>query len=411
MKAKLFFLAFVFLYTISFSQDIIIDFSGNGASNTIDNVIIENLSNGSTVTVPGDKAFNLTTGTVGIIETNSNYFNKIKTFPNPTYSNTNIIFNLIKTELINIVIFDINGKNIINQSKKLYKGLNKIIFTPSKKGIYFISISGKDFSKTTKIINLNSNNLSSEIKFENISSTFAETKNKDNYDFSFTVGDIIKLTATSGIYSTVIADAPTISKTYTFELIQCRDYENNNYPIVQIGSQIWMAKNLASLKYSNGDNIPNVYALNNNDNGEANTFGYLYTWDATMNGSASSYENPSGIQGICPTGWHVPSSPEWGELAESLGGYDFAGAELKSVGTSLWSSPNNGTNSSGFTALPGSFRRNDGSFGTEGETGYWWISNSSEGNAAIRHIRYNESYLGTGTFYNEAGISVRCVKD
>ena len=95
------------------------------------------------------------------------------------------------------------------------------------------------------------------------------------------------------------------------------DQEGNAYNTVQIGNQCWMKENLRTTLKPDGTEIANseLYCPNNDVH---NVFinGYLYTWNAMMNGAASSDANPSGVQGICPTGWHVPSDAEWAQLTD-----------------------------------------------------------------------------------------------
>ena len=99
------------------------------------------------------------------------------------------------------------------------------------------------------------------------------------------------------------------------------DYDGNNYSTVLIGTQCWMAENLRTTHYANGVIIPMVnstygettdpYCYEPNNNGSnVSTYGYLYNWHAVMHGESSSNANPSGVQGVCPTGWHVPSDAE-----------------------------------------------------------------------------------------------------
>lgn len=121
-----------------------------------------------------------------------------------------------------------------------------------------------------------------------------------------------------------------------------RDVDGNTYDAVRIGNQIWMSTNLKTTHYSDGTAIPmgedgDVYHDHENDihypngprryypNGNesnVNDYGYLYNWHAVMNGCNSSANNPSGIRGICPQGWHVPSSSEWEELGKHISELD-----------------------------------------------------------------------------------------
>ena len=155
------------------------------------------------------------------------------------------------------------------------------------------------------------------------------------------------------------------------------DVDGNVYTAVSIGTQVWMVENLKTTKYSNGDLIGTTTPATFDISAEAapkyqwayagfedNVFRYgrLYTWWAVTD-----------IRGVCPTGWHVPTEDDWTALTTYLGGEDVAGGKLKEAGTTHWWAPNEGaTNSSGFTALPGGDRYDNGSF--DGFGGYCTVN-------------------------------------
>ncbi len=133
--------------------------------------------------------------------------------------------------------------------------------------------------------------------------------------------------------------------------------DGKTYKTVKIGTQTWMAENLA-YKASSG-----CSAYNNDQNNVA-TYGYLYTWEAAKT--------------VCPAGWHLPTDAEWTTLTDylynfsTLGGEDVAGGKMKEAGTTHWASPNTGaTNSSGFTALPAG-GSSDGTIGYLGADAHFW---------------------------------------
>ncbi|MDP3445037.1 MAG: FISUMP domain-containing protein, partial [Ignavibacteria bacterium] len=237
----------------------------------------------------------------------------------------------------------------------------------------------------------------------------------------YTTDDILKITATSGNYSTVIAYIPTQSKTLTFPFFACTDADGNNYSIVQIGTQFWMGENLKTTKYRNGESIPNIteqvvwgalnsgaYAWYNNDAGtNKNTYGGLYNWLAV-----------SDNRNIAPIGWHIPSDTEWTTLTTYLGGESLAYSKMKETGTSHWQSPNIGaTNESGFTALPGGYATDFGPFFTNlGTNSFWWSSTESFSLIFPRALfRLIEQpvwiYLVRSNGSLRAGFSVRCLMD
>mgnify|MGYP000874245076 FL=1 len=193
------------------------------------------------------------------------------------------------------------------------------------------------------------------------------------------------------------------------------DIDGNEYKIVTIGSQIWMAGNLKTTKYSNGDPISNVtnvsewsslstgaYANYGNDANNGKTYGRLYNWYAVTDS-----------RNICPTGWHVPSHAEWTTLAASLGGESQAGGKLKEEGTTNWSSPNTGaTDESNFKALPGGIRGVGGAYSNKGDYGYFWtVTANSSYYAWYRYLYYMGAEITSSSEDKRSGLSVRCIKD
>jgi uncharacterized protein (TIGR02145 family) len=188
---------------------------------------------------------------------------------------------------------------------------------------------------------------------------------------------------------------------------------------VQIGAQIWTLKNLDVTTYRNGDPIPQVtdptawrnlttgawcYYANDPNNGAI--YGKLYNWYAV--------NDP---RGLAPQGWHVPTETEWTTLINYLGGASVAGGKMKSTGTTYWTSPNTGaTNSSGFSALPASYRlggASGGAFGGNlgGGIALWSATESNATSSFYWYIDYNSELLGKWELNKAFGFSVRLIKD
>jgi uncharacterized protein (TIGR02145 family) len=202
--------------------------------------------------------------------------------------------------------------------------------------------------------------------------------------------------------------------------------DNQTYRIVTIGTQTWMAENLKYLPSVVGPGTGSkttphyyVYGYNGTNVTDAkatanyNTYGVLYNWPAAMNGAASSTTNPSGVQGVCPDGWHLPSDAEWTELTDYLGGTSDAGGKLKETGTTHWNSPNtSATNETGFTALPGGRRDLGGAFDGIGSNGNWWSATERRTyDAWYRYMDVNYSNVYRYSHFKVLGFSVRCVRD
>jgi uncharacterized protein (TIGR02145 family) len=186
------------------------------------------------------------------------------------------------------------------------------------------------------------------------------------------------------------------------------DQEGNSYKTIVIGTQEWMAENLKTSKYRNGDLIsPGSWVYYNNDPNYECPFGKLYTWYTCVDSRQ-----------LCPTGWHIPTQNEWGTLASSVGGTD-NGLKMKSTGTveslnGYWNSSGYGaSNSSGFSGLPGGARITE--FALYGTNGYFWSSTDAYGppvNQAWANYLFNlnNSFIST-TESKGFAFSVRCVRD
>lgn len=199
------------------------------------------------------------------------------------------------------------------------------------------------------------------------------------------------------------------------------------YSTIQIGEQCWMAENLKFLPSvvgpgTSSSSLPYyyVYGYSGTNVTEAkatlnyNTYGVLYNWTAAMDSSDSSGTNPSGVQGVCPPGWHMPSQSEWNELINYLGGETLAGGKLKESNNNHWQSPNTGaTNISNFTALPGGRRYESNIFDYVNILGYWWTSGRYQYTDEAYYIKmgYNNSVVNNGHIKKENGLSIRCVRD
>ena len=226
-----------------------------------------------------------------------------------------------------------------------------------------------------------------------------------------------KNSAASRIIDLLIAEAGSnVAETGTV-----KDYDGNTYKTVKIGGQWWMAENLKSTHYSDGDGISLIadnaswenldfsdkaYCGYNDSVISAGAYGLLYTWAAAMNGTESSELTPSYVQGVCPCGWHLPSDGEWIVLEMELGmSYEIAwlcgwrgtneGAKMKSK--EGWYNNGNGTNSSGFSAIPAGIRNNYGFFSDRGVATQFWSSTEYINNtnyAFNRLLSYDHSGVG-----------------
>ena len=189
------------------------------------------------------------------------------------------------------------------------------------------------------------------------------------------------------------------------------DVDGNSYESIIIGNQVWMAENLKVIHFRNGESLTaglssthglSAYTVYDNDETNADTYGYLYNWYAVTDS-----------RNIAPEGWHVPTNDEWQTLVDYLGGSSVAGGKLKEADTTHWYSPNTGaTNESGFTALPGGFGNYSGPFNYMGSIAWFWSSTFWQiDDAYHRRLHFDDSDVTQSGLTRRHGISIRCVKD
>ncbi|MBQ7489817.1 MAG: fibrobacter succinogenes major paralogous domain-containing protein [Bacteroidales bacterium] len=254
------------------------------------------------------------------------------------------------------------------------------------------------------------------------------------------------------------------------------DWDGNVYQTIYIGAQCWMKENLKTTHYSNGAAITkqtpytdastctSTYPMGTNkyyyqykdDSSYVATRGLLYSWAAVMNGAGSSTNNPSGIQGICPSGWHVPSNAEWcelenyvepgidvncnstgyrGSMAKRLAAPQYwTGYSSNSFAPGYWQYDATGFNTSGFSAIPAGYMsayaytsgcysgNNSVKFSSINTEAYFWSCTLNSGGSYnpvyYRSISYSSSGIQLSTRINNYdsystyyAYSVRCIKN
>ena len=185
-----------------------------------------------------------------------------------------------------------------------------------------------------------------------------------------------------------------------------RGGKNQSYRTVVIDGKTWMAENL---NYDTADGSGS-WCYENSPNNCA-TYGRLYNWNTAMAGSSSSQVSPSGVQGVCPVGWHLPSRNEWIALVTFAGSN--AGSKLRSQ--TGWYDGDRyyqpGIDTYGFSALPGG-RKLDPNFYNLGTSGAWWSASMyDDSKANILFMNYGESITGIDGYSKDRGYSVRCLRD
>ena len=207
------------------------------------------------------------------------------------------------------------------------------------------------------------------------------------------------------------------------------DVDGNVYNTVKIGAQTWLAENLKTTHYRNGDEILCVltdslwegqevgaYCYYNNDKNNIPKYGMLYNFNAIQD-----------TRNIAPEGWHVATRDDWEELnllltQSGLPGIDTLDYVAKRIASKeYWKESSESyavgnqlknNNETGFNAMPAGYRHNGSYYKRSELVAEWWCySNSKEMLVLSKAIRYDSPKLGTSLGFRTRGVSVRCVKD
>ena len=367
--------------------------------------------------------------------------------PNPFSGTTYVNLTLPEGGAVTLEACDVNGRVVISRSfVSMQPGTHVLRVNLATAGVYLLTARQSGKVSTVRMVNQRSGgeNSMEMVGLRDISQT------KGNIDHPFAYGDSMiykgyTMIPGQELESEVVAQTQNqpetiilyFSATTLFDGQPCpgaatvTDYDNNTYNTVQIGDQCWMKENLRTTHYADGTTVTSRYAPNNDENNVA-TYGYLYNWYAVMHGAAASSANPSGVQGICPAGWHMPSCAEWTQLTTYVhdNGYQCSNCNASNwwmnvdciakalaaqtgwpsysydacaVGYDL--STNNAT---GFNALPAGFYCGAYYYG---QTAYFWSTSQYDGgNAYFRTFDYCANYVSRNYIYKSEGYSVRCVR-
>jgi uncharacterized protein (TIGR02145 family) len=424
--------------TLTFTAD------KNGEHVPLISILIENLTQGGDTTLfAGDTVITLNyIAGIGEDETiGDRNFIVYQNYPNPMEDKTEVILYLPKREDILITISDIFGRELINKENHLERGNHLFTFFPGMENLYFFIARTIHQSRIIEMLKSPSQaSISGISKLEYTGQkTFMDEFKSDNElnNFTYNLGDLLKFTASTSVGERVIINSPTGDRTYYFHFAgdpcpdapTVNDIDGNTYNTVQIGNQCWMKENLKTTTYSNGTPIPNVtdpdewfnltsgaYLWYDNDDGWKDKYGALYRWHTTVD-----------TNGLCPSGWHVPTNDEWTVMTGYIGG-EFHGNELKScnqVNSPLgdgcntsehprWNQDNTnyGTDDYGFSGLPGGDFYVNGPFDNVGIFGYWWSTTEDVFFLVYgRMLSYNTGSVNIIIADNRYGFSVRCLRD
>jgi len=399
------------------AQNYLITFAGAGDTTVVSTIKVFNLTSGDSVTLNGGDVLHLTALVgIGKLDKNDRY---LQLYPNPMENMALMTFYAPVNGVANISVVDLSGKTVYQTGKLLSTGTHSFRVTDVRQGVYLLKVTSRNYNYSTKLLSLNNLYANTNIKYLDAVQNTSENQLKSSastIDMLYNEGDRLLFKSTSGKYTTIATDLPSSSKTITFNFAACTDADTNNYATVTIGNQVWMAENLKTTVYNDGSSIPLV--TGSTDWAFLSTPGYC--WYSNYTGALYNWYAVNTAK-LAPVGWHVPTDDEWKQLEMELGMIQEQanatgprgtnqGAQLKSQ--SGWNSNGNGSNTSGFSALPGGCRYSNGGFYVLGAGGYWWTSTQFSTTDAWDRIMSSDNDI-VYRFDNlkTHGFSVRCVKD
>jgi uncharacterized protein (TIGR02145 family) len=462
MKKLLSFLAIVLISAIAFAQSVTITFTTNDAANQyeqLNRVVIANLTKGwqETIYWP-DTTLTMQNGTgIGDVETfHETSLQLSQNNPNPFTGTTEVSLMVAEDDEVMLDIMDINGKTAGTHRMRPQAGTHKFRITLATAGTYVMTARQNGQVSSIKMV-CNGGGDGNRIEYMGNGGDASHASanqqiNGPKYTINnpFDLGDQMEYVGYATINGTEVESehiiqslnvSQTIFLYFALDGQPCPgiptmiDIDSNIYNTVQIGNQCWMKENLRTTCYSNGTSIPLVastsastitpYRYNpNNDASIVPTYGYLYNWAAVMHGASSSSANPSGVQGICPNGWHVPSYAEWTQLSDYVGSLPQYQCDNNSnyiakalASTTGWDSStetcgvgnNPGTNNAtGFSALPAGYLY----YIAYGNTALFWSATECDGSSVyFCAIHSYFATVGGSNYIKNGGTSVRCLRD
>jgi uncharacterized protein (TIGR02145 family) len=311
---------------------------------------------------------------------------------------------------ITLIIHDVtaNGSVVYEESHATSSNAQGLISVSVGEGaVTFGTFNGIDWGNGTKFLHvqMDAGNGPVDLGTQQLMSVPYVLHTNDTYMRVSATGDSL-------IIGNTVTIVPGISAANPPAVQSIFDADGNAYTSVIVGEQEWLAQNLKTTKYCNGDPLVTdlisiswqsssvgSWAHYNDDPSMDETFGKLYNFYAVTD-----------TRSVCPCGWHVPTTIEWNTLFDFLGGPSVSGGLLKS--TANWNAPNTGaTNAYGFGAQGGGYRLSNGNYSQQNVYGYFWTKNVFGSDGVYRRLSFDSASVQSLYYSKRGGLSVRCLKD
>jgi spore coat protein H len=411
--------------------NITIQFQSRTSLQVIDSILAHNITDDVTVKLLNNLELNLIPDESSVADLKDEDDHRISIFPNPMVDYAICKwFNAVAGDVV-IDVFDLRGKAVLSRKEEVLAGYNEFkLILP--RGIFLLKVSSSySISKLKVISQSTGRDFSLEANNHKSSGYRKVIINTHEVTLPYSSGDKLLYKAYSGNMTTIIPDSPTESKTVGVDFYECKDPDGNHYPVVVLGRQVWMAENLNSTRFRNGELIPEIQSSANwnTTNGAARCF-YLNDYMLTLAyGQLYNFNAITDSRFLAPEGWRLPTDADFLSLDTFLiaqgHNYDLSQQDNKiatsvSAARFLWDiSENEGTpgyqsgsnNSSGFGALPAGYRNAVGDFVQKRKSAAFWTM-TPYGNiyAWNRRIDYDRNYFSREIGLLQSGFSVRCLR-
>jgi len=378
--------------------------------------------------------------------------------PNPFDGTTFVNLQVVEPGDMTVTVTDIAGRIVgANNFSPEQPSIYQMRVSLSSPGLYFLTARQNGQTASIKILN-QGNGGGDDIAFATVAETMCTSSlqkqkngHRSNTENPFDLGDQMEFVGFAMINGEEVESnhvmqmvnaSQTILLTFVIsqpchEATTVTDIEGNVYHTVQIGNQCWMKENLRVTMFADSTPIPiGAYytSLEPHYYDDSTSYipledrGYLYNWAAAMREAASSTAVPSGVQGICPEGWHLPSEAEWEVLKNYVSSQPeyICGGNLnniaKALASTLWWENYSGTcnpgdqsvypnNATDFGAVPAGTFMIYG-YNDVGIYAHFWSSteNDSFNDAAIYYgMDYDTFDFSWATCTKDRRASVRCL--
>lgn len=335
-------------------------FAGRGETTTVETVVVENITQNTSLNLNGTDILRLTSQPTGIEETAANgaALTEPILYPNPAQDRGTLIFDAATSGQVLVSIADLSGRMLNNASFNLEAGRYSISLPAMPTGMFMVSIRGAGTDHSFKWMCTGNGPGTGMIALNGADGTLlpivqtrAVQSNAKVVEMLYNEGDLLRFTGTNGNMTTIVTNIPTCSHDITFDFYNCTDATGRHYPIVRAGDLLWMAEDLGYSDPKNeiflADNASRWKSLGATTPQAAY---YEYSKDNALQGA---YYNYIAAQSALPEGWALPTSGEVDYMVKALGGYETAAARMmcRDAGT-LWSPAPTDADTLSFAAQP-----------------------------------------------------------